>query len=80
MNGFLEEAIIFRIIGQFKTKFNTLQTNFVSYIFTLLENGSLHKKMNYHKVMTYLTESFSGFPYLIQEVEKSDLFKDKKIP
>ena len=79
MNAYLEEAIIFRITGQFKTEFNTLRTNFVSYIFSLLEDGSLNEKMNYHKVINYLTDIFSGFPYLIQEVKKLDLFKDKGI-
>ena len=35
--------------------------------------------MNYHKVIDYLTDTFSGFPFLIQEVKKLDLFKDKGI-
>ena len=79
MHEFLEETIIFRITGQFKTEFNTLQTNFVTYIFSLLDNGRLHKKVNYHKVMNYLTDSFRGFPYLIQEIRKLDIFKKKEI-
>jgi len=79
MHEFLEEAIIFRITGQFKTEFKKLQTKMVIFIFSFLDDGSLHEKMKYHKVMNYLTDSFSGFPYLIQETRKLDLFKDKEI-
>ena len=45
----------------------------------MLENGSLHKEMNYLDVVKYLTTTFSGFPELLRNVQNSNLFKDKKI-
>ena len=73
MIEFFEESLIFRITGQFKTNFNDLRNKFIFYIFSLLENGTLHTKMNYHEIKQYLTDSFSGFPYLIQEIKKIKL-------
>ncbi len=79
MIEFFEEAIIYRITGQFKTDFNELRNEFITYIFSLLENGTLHRKMDYHEVVQYLTGTFSGFPFLNQKVQKLDLFNDSRI-
>ena len=79
MDKFFEEALIFRITGQYKSDFIELRENLVLYIYTMLENGSLHKEMNYLDVVKYLTTTFSGFPELLRNVQNSNLFKDKKI-
>ena len=71
MNEFFEEALIFRIAGQYKSDFIGLRKNFILFVFFLLKNGDLHKKMDYHEMIKYFTNIFSGFPYLIQEVKKS---------
>jgi len=67
---FFEDAIIFRITGQYKAEIKDLRLDFITYIFSLLDQGALHKKMNYKDLVKYLTDSFSGFPYLIQVVKK----------
>ena len=69
-------SLIFRIERQYKSDFNALNEDFVSYVFTLLRNGTLHREMKYQDLMNYLTKNFSGFPHLIQEIKKLDLFKD----
>lgn len=79
MDEFFEEALIFRITGQYKSDFIELRENLILSIFTMLENGSLHKEMNYLEVVKYLTTTFSGFPELLQIVRNSNLFKDKKV-
>ena len=63
MIEFFEETIIYRITGQFKTDFNKLQDEFFTYIFSLLEKGILHRKMDFHEVVQYLTGTFSGFSF-----------------
>ncbi|MEE9378369.1 MAG: thermonuclease family protein [Candidatus Lokiarchaeia archaeon] len=67
---FFEDAIIFRITGQFKTEIKELRASLITYIFSLLDQGALHKKMNYKELVKYLTDSFSGLPYLIQVLKK----------
>lgn len=53
INEFFEEALIFRIAGQYKSDFKDLRKNFILFIFNLLENGVLHKKMEYHEIIKY---------------------------
>jgi len=67
---FYENAIIFRLTDQYKTEFKELRSDLITYIFALLDQGALHKKMKYKEIIIYLTESFSGFPYLIQVIKK----------
>lgn len=79
MIEFFEEAIIYRITGQFKTDFEELRNEFITYIFSLLENGTLHRRMDYQDLIKYLTEIFNGFPYLTQKIHELDVFKDKRL-
>ena len=72
---FYENAIIFRITDQYKTEFKELRSDLITYIFSLLYQGVLHKKMDYKELINYLTDSFSGFPYLIQAIKKLYLHK-----
>ena len=72
---FFEDAIIYRITGQYKTEIKDLRSDLIIFIFSLLDQGALHKKMNYKELVKYLTGSFSGFPYLIQVVKKLYLLK-----
>jgi hypothetical protein len=70
MIKFFQEALIFRITGEFKSNFNKLREDFVLYIFSLLQNGSLHRKMEYNDIIEFLTNTFSGFSYLIKIYKK----------
>ncbi len=76
---FFEEVIIYRIIGQFKTDFNELRNEFITYIFSLLGKGTLHRKMDYYELVRYITGTFSGFPFLNQKVQKFALFNNSRI-
>ncbi|MFX1425029.1 MAG: hypothetical protein ACFFBE_01150 [Promethearchaeota archaeon] len=63
--SYFEETIIFRTTGYYITKFEELREEFITFIFSLLENGGLHKKMPNNELNNYLKSSFSGFPHLI---------------
>ncbi len=73
---FFEEAIIYRITGQFKTEFTEFRNKFITYIFSLLKNGTLHRKMDYHEVVQYLMGTFSGFRFLNQKIQRLDIFNN----
>ncbi len=75
VNEFFEEALLFRITGQYKTNFDDLQRKFIVYVFSLIESGKLHKRMNYDDILVYLTKHFGGFPNLFQKIKNLDLFK-----
>ncbi|KKM64326.1 hypothetical protein LCGC14_1502470 [marine sediment metagenome] len=68
---FYENAIIFQITGQFKTNINDLRLDLITFIFSLINRGVLHKQMKYKELIKYLNESFSGFPHLIQVAKKN---------
>lgn len=70
INGYFEEAIIFRTTGHYITKFEKLQEQFVKFIFKLLKLGGLHKKMSTSELKNYLTSWFSGFPHLLHFLNK----------
>ncbi|MFW9971854.1 MAG: OB-fold nucleic acid binding domain-containing protein [Candidatus Odinarchaeota archaeon] len=79
ISEFFEEALLFRITGQYKSDFIGLQENIINFIFSKLEDGSLHKEMNYFEIVSYLGKTYSGFSNLLTYVYKSDLFQDKRI-
>ncbi len=71
MVEFYEDAIIFRITDQYKTEFKELRSDLITYIFSLLDKRYLHKKMDYKEIISYLNDSFSGFPFLIRALKKT---------
>lgn len=72
INDIFEDAIIYRIIGQFRSDFNEFRNELITYIFTLLENGTLHREMNFQELKQYLSNTFSGFSNLIQRLTAID--------
>ncbi len=44
---FFEEAMIYRMTRQYKTDFSTVREKTIYFMFSLLEKGKLHKKMNH---------------------------------
>ncbi|MFX1391705.1 MAG: hypothetical protein ACFE9Z_16690 [Promethearchaeota archaeon] len=70
MIRYFQEALIFRVSGEFKSSFKDLQNNFIQYLFKLLQNGTLHSKMEFQQLIDYLTNYFNGFPHLIQKLKK----------
>jgi len=76
---YYEDAIIFRITGQFKTNINDLRLDLITFIFSLINRGVLHKQMKYKELIKYLTEYFGGFPYLIQVAKKNRSLQTLKI-
>jgi hypothetical protein len=67
---YFQEALIFRLTGEFKSSFKDLQNKFIRYIFKLLQNGTLHRKIEYQQLIDFLTHKFNGFPHLIQKLKK----------
>jgi hypothetical protein len=70
INSYLEEAVIFRLTSQFKNEFKSLRDDFVKFAFSLLENGSVSKKMDKNELIKLLSVSFSGLAYLVRFVRK----------
>lgn len=78
--GYFEETIIYRNTGYFITEFEKLRKEFITFIFSLLKTGGLHKKMATSELKDYLATSFSGFPHLIQFLKKSQEAKESQSP
>ena len=68
---FLKESIYFRTNNEFREEFKDLLSKFIEYIFNLLGDGKLHKKMKYEELKKYLNQYFGGFSNLIQVLEKA---------
>jgi len=68
---FLENCILYRRKDEFKMEFHDLRKEFMEYLYYLLGNGKLHRKMNYNELMKFLKNSFRGFKFLIQILEAS---------
>ncbi|MFX0146088.1 MAG: OB-fold nucleic acid binding domain-containing protein [Candidatus Hodarchaeota archaeon] len=79
MSKFFEEAFIFRITGQYKSDFINLREELILFIFSLLEQGNLHREMNYQNMVNYLNTTFNGLSYLLKNLQNSKLFLDEKI-
>jgi hypothetical protein len=63
---FYEETIVYRITGSFITEFIALRDDFMAFLFSSLEMGALHRRMNPQELTQYLTDTFSGFSNIIQ--------------
>jgi len=77
---FLTESIHFRKEQEFNEPFKDLLRSFIEYIFNLLGNGKLHRKMKYQELRKYLEKIFRGLPYLIRVLENAkQLYNSKDI-
>lgn len=77
---YFEEAMIFRIVNQYKTDFLHLRRNFMLYIFSLLAKGKLHKRMSFAEIVKFLNNYFSGSPYLVEFLQKEkEKYVKKKV-
>ena len=61
---YFEETKHFRVNGKFRTEFDSLRMDFITYIIKLLKEGVFHRKFNNNELKVYLTKYFGGFPYL----------------
>ena len=66
---FMNESIIFRRNDKFSTDFTNLRKNFILFIFSLLRNGSLHRKLEFQELVKYLEKKFNGLPYLTSYIK-----------
>ncbi len=86
---FFENAIIYRITGQYKTEIKDLRSDLITYIFSLLDQEALHKKMNYKELVKLsikmdsqkklqLTQSIilKNYNTIIKEI---NLYKDRPV-
>ncbi len=70
INSYMEEAVIFRMTSQFKTKFVPLRDDFVKFLVSLLTSGNLHRKMEKAELVKFFKDSFGGFGHLIRFAKK----------
>ncbi len=79
----VNEAIEYRSANKFKTEFIKLRNDFVHYVFILLCNGSLHRRMNFQEIIIFLKDTFGGLIHLIRlakaEYYASDNYKCKTL-
>jgi ribosomal protein L40E len=76
---FFEEAVLFRITGQYKSNFIKLREKYLLCILRLLEDGNLHKQMNYNNVVNYITSTYSGFPHILHTIQDLDVYTVEKV-
>ncbi|MBY8988590.1 MAG: hypothetical protein KGD61_09050, partial [Candidatus Lokiarchaeota archaeon] len=69
MLHFMKESNIFRRTDKFSMDFKSLQKNFIFFIFSLLRNGNLHRKLEFQEMVNYLEKKFNGLPYLTRYIK-----------
>jgi len=73
---FFEEAKLYRTAGKFSMDYEPLRNKFITYIFSLMKQGILHRKIDGGELDIFLTKYFGGFPLLLRFQDK--LKKKKK--
>lgn len=76
MLHFMKESNIFRRTDKFSIDFKILRKNFIFFIFSLLRNGTLHRKLEFQELVNYLGKKFNGLPYLIRYLKLSKKIYD----
>ncbi|NVM18235.1 MAG: hypothetical protein HWN80_11015 [Candidatus Lokiarchaeota archaeon] len=66
---FMKESNIFRRTDKFSIDFKILRKNFIFFIFSLLRNGSLHRKLEFQDLVNYLENKFNGLPFLTKYIK-----------
>jgi len=67
---FIQEAKVFRTVGNFKSDFKILRRNLILIIVDLLKSGALHKKYNMDGIKIIFSKYFGGFPCLMRFISK----------
>ncbi|MFX0048173.1 MAG: hypothetical protein ACFE8G_08385, partial [Candidatus Hermodarchaeota archaeon] len=66
---FLNESNMFRRTYNFSTDFKILRKNFTFFIFSLLRNGNLHRKLEFYEIINFLENKFNGLPFLTKYIK-----------
>ncbi len=81
MLHFMRESINFRRTNKFSTEFKILMKNFIFFIFSLLRNGDLHRKLEFQEFVNFLEIKFNGLPYLIKYLKTAKkIYDSSKFP
>lgn len=67
---YLIKAIQVRKTGKKPNEYKSLLTEYVLYLFSLLGKGKLHRRMDYHDLKNYLSNTYAGLDYLNRFLEK----------
>ena len=80
MVHFMKESMIFRRNDKFSTNFKNLRKNFIFFIFSLLRNGTLHRKLEFQEMVDYFEKKFNGLPYLTRYIKMAKkIYNSSKI-
>ncbi|MBA7533706.1 hypothetical protein ES705_25949 [subsurface metagenome] len=79
INSYIEEAVIYRMTSQFKSEFESLRDDFVKFVFSSLESGSVHQKVDKTELIKLLSKSFGGLGYLVRFARKLEALETPKI-
>ncbi|MFX0049628.1 MAG: hypothetical protein ACFE8G_15955, partial [Candidatus Hermodarchaeota archaeon] len=66
---FMNESNMFRRTYNFSTDFKILRKNFTFFIFSLLRNGNLHRKLEFYEIINFLENKFNGLPFLTKYIK-----------
>lgn len=61
---YIEESKSFRTTGKFSMDYNPFREKIISYMYSILKQGILHRKIEGKELVVYLTKYFGGFPFL----------------
>jgi hypothetical protein len=73
---FLEEIMVFRISGSYKSEFSELRTSFFSQLVLLAHNEKLHREFDLFDLHSYLKNQYKGFREL--RVQLNELFNKER--
>ena len=61
---YFQESKSYRTTGKFSIEYPPFREELISYMYRLLKQGILHRKIEGEKLAIYLTKYFGGFPFL----------------
>ena len=69
---YFQESKSFRTTGKYSIDYPPFREELISYIYRLLKQGILHRKIEGEELMIYLTKYFGGFPFLKRRLKVKD--------
>ena len=69
MPHFIENSILFRCENVFIEDFNKIREDFLDYLFLIIRNGALHRKIKYPDLLKYLKDTYDGLNHLVAKLE-----------
>lgn len=72
---FIENSILFRCKNVFIEDSNKVREDFLGYLFSIIRNGALHRKIEYQDLLKYLKDTYDGLNHLAAKLKLKELNK-----